>query len=111
MSVPSKVDDARIIVVEDALMRNAEYRFKNLLVKIQKGVGCQQLKHIIDNRQTLSEPMWRAGLSIAKFCEDREKATNFISMGHDGYDETLTEEKVNLIKKPFYCTTFDEYNP
>jgi len=111
MSVPSKVDDARISVFEDALMRNAEYRFKNLLVKIQKGVGCQQLKHIIDNRQTLSEPMWRAGLSIAKFCEDREKATNFISMGHDGYDETLTEEKVSLIKGPFLCTTFDEHNP
>ena len=111
MSLPSKVDDARISVFEDALMRNAEYRFKNLLVKIQKGVGCQQLKHIIDNRQTLSEPMWRAGLSIAKFCEDREKATNFISMGHDGYDETLTEEKVSLIKGPFLCTTFDEHNP
>tara|TARA_R100001509_G_scaffold52225_1_gene28706 strand:+ start:83 stop:2833 length:2751 start_codon:yes stop_codon:yes gene_type:complete len=111
MSVPSKIDDARISVFEDALMRNAEYRFKNILVKIQKGVGCEQLKYIIDNRQTLSEPMWRAGLSIAKFCEDKEKATNFISMGHDGYDKTLTEEKVNLIKGPFLCTTFDEHNP
>ena len=111
MAVPSKIDDTRISVFEDALMRNAEYRFKNILVKIQKGVGCQQLKHIIDNRQTLSEPMWRAGLSIAKFCEDKEKATNFISVGHDGYDKTLTEEKVNLIKGPFLCTTFDEHNP
>ena len=111
MSVPSKVDDARISVFEDALMRNAEYRFKNLLVKIQKGVGCGKIKHIVDNRKTLSEPMWRAGLSIAKKCADKEKAIAFISMGHDGYDEALTEEKVSLIKGPFYCTTFDEHNP
>ena len=112
MKVPSRLEpDERTSSLEEALIRNSEHKFKNLLVKIQKGVGCGQIKHIVDNRKTLSEPMWRAGLSIAKKCADKEKAIAFISMGHDGYDEALTEEKVSLIKGPFYCTTFDEHNP
>ena len=112
IKVPSKVEpDERVSSLEEAMIRNSEYKFKNLLVKIQKGVGCGQIKHIVENKETLSEPMWRAGLSIAKFCEDKDKAIAFISMGHDGYDNTLTEEKVSLIKGPFLCTTFDEHNP
>ena len=53
-----------------ALLGNYTNRFKTIMLKTVKGDGCQQLKYIIEHQATMSEPMWRAGLSIAKFCID-----------------------------------------
>mgnify|MGYP003642757086 FL=1 len=54
--------------------------------------------------------MWRAGLSIAKFCTDAEVAARNISKGHIGYSVQATAEKMELIKGPYLCTSFDEFN-
>ena len=55
--------------------------------------------------------MWRAGLSIAKFCSDSEKAISYISQGHPEYDPEETAHKVDLIKGPYLCAKFDEFSP
>jgi hypothetical protein len=55
--------------------------------------------------------MWRAGLSIAKFCSDSDKAIHKLSERHPNYSIAETVEKVNLIKGPYLCNKFDEFNP
>jgi hypothetical protein len=94
-----------------ALMGNKQSRFKTILIKTENGTGCEQLKYIIENQHRADEPMWRAGLSIAQHCVDREKAVHFISEKHPGYDAGATEKKAAAIKGPYTCETFDDFSP
>jgi hypothetical protein len=95
----------------EALLGKRESRFKTILEKTAAGRGCAQLQYIIENQDTMSEPLWRAGLSIASCCTDGEKAARLISKGHPEYDEDETLHKMSRIKGPYLCTRFDEYNP
>jgi hypothetical protein len=110
MPVPVKMDNQES-AFREAMMSNSEHSFKNIIMKTKEGKGCFQLKNIIKNQQDISEPLWRAGLSIAKFCTDAKQAVHIMSKNHEGYDEKLTEEKVNLIKGPYLCSSFNEHNP
>ena len=94
--------------LRDAIIQNYKHSFKDILMKSQKGIGCEQLSRIVKGQAEASEPMWRAGLSIAKFCEDGEKAAQKISEQHAEYTPELTLKKLDLIKGPYRCTTFDE---
>ena len=104
--VPRETD-----AVMSALLANRESVFKTIMVKTAAGKGCAQLAYIFQNRAELPEPMWRAGLSIAKFCSDGDKAAHKISSGHPEYDPGETEAKMDRIKGPYLCTRFEEYNP
>ena len=95
----------------DALIGKRESSFKNIMQKTVAGKGCAQLAHCIENRAELSEPMWRAALSIAKHCTDMPKAVRAVSMGHPDYDEDAAMQKADLIKGPYLCARFEEYNP
>ena len=95
-----------------AILGNYTNRFKTIMLKTVKGDGCQQLKYVVENQATMSEPMWRAGLSIAKFCIDADKAIEKISSGHPGYSPEFADKKVRGIKGgPYTCTKFEEFNP
>ena len=50
-------------------------------------------------------------MSIAKFCSDSDKAIHKLSERHPNYSIAETVEKVNLIKGPYLCNKFDEFNP
>ena len=65
----------------------------------------------MENQQDISEPLWRAGLSIAKFCNDADKAVHKMSERHPEYNQYLTEEKADLIKGPYTCAKFAEEDP
>ena len=93
------------------LMGNQESVFKDILVKTQKGEGCAQILHIVKNQRDMSEPLWRAGLSIAKFCTDGAKAAHLMSREHPEYTPDATQKKFEQIKGPYTCVRFDEYNP
>ena len=95
----------------NSLYANRTSSFKKLLEKTIAGNGCAQLRRMVETRATLDEPSWRAGLSIAKFCEDADRAIQMISVGHPGYTPSSTEKKVNAIEKPFYCTTIHRDSP
>ena len=94
--------------LREAIIQNLKYSFKDILLKSSSDKGCKQLARIIKGQAEASEPMWRAGLSIAKFCEDGDKAAQKISEKHPEYTPELTLEKLDLIKGPYRCTTFDE---
>jgi len=104
--VPKEAD-----LVMRALMGNYTSKFKTILMKTAQGTGCEQLKYIVQNQSEMSEPMWRAGLSIASFCEDRDKAVHRLSAGYPDYNREDTERKVAHIRGPYTCSKFDEYNP
>ena len=73
--------------------------------------GCAQIENIIRYQQDISEPLWRAGLSIAKYCTDGDEATHILSRHHSDYTQEATNRKVEAIKGPYLCNTFDDYSP
>jgi hypothetical protein len=81
-------------------------RFETIWLKSVKGEGCAQIENAITNSADLPEPLWRAVLSIAQYCEDRDWAIHEISKAHPGYDEEETERKAALTKGPYTCETF-----
>ena len=109
--VPKRMLPSGASSVMNVLMGNKQNKFKDIIVKTMNGTGCEQLKTIWKDQENCSEPMWRAGLSIAKFCVDSESAARKISKKHEGYSEEDTQEKMELIKGPYLCTSFDEFNP
>lgn len=100
-------DNALLKILSGSL----QSRFKTILQKSAKGRGCQQLAIIARDQEEISEPMWRAGLSVAKFCVDSAKAIHLISKKYPDYDHDETEKKVESIKGPYTCVKFDEFNP
>ena len=97
--------------VLDQMMGSFRSRFKTIMLKTIDGKGCNQLKWVYENQTTMPEPMWRAGLSIAAFCVDRDKAVHKISSKHPDYTPDSTERKADAIRGPYTCETFNGYNP
>lgn len=95
--------------VTKAILGNYVSRFKTILEKTLKGVGCEQIRYIYENQATLPEPLWRAGLSITKYCEDSDRATYLLSRGHPGYTPEATQKKLDLINGALHCTTIRDY--
>lgn len=93
-----------------ALMgQNNTYRFEKIIaLKLE---GCGQLNHIVDHQQQIDEPLWRAGLSIANLCVDRDTAVHVMSDKHEGYDQGTTEKKASDTKGPYTCIVFDSLRP
>jgi hypothetical protein len=94
-----------------ALIGSSQSRFKTIMVKSIEGTGCNQLLHIYENQTTIEEPLWRAGLSIAHQCVDREKAIHNLSKNHPEYNIQDTDRKANETKGPYTCETFKKLNP
>jgi hypothetical protein len=94
-----------------SLMGNTQSRFKTILTKSLEGKGCAQIAHVYSEQHALEEPMWRAGLSIAQVCLDRDKAIHILSKKHPGYSADATEKKAEETKGPYTCETFKKLNP
>jgi len=95
-----------------ARLDNYETTFQDIAESSLSGEGCAQIKHILMNAATLEEPMWYAGLSIARHCTDWESAIHLMSEDHPGYNYENTVKKANqAFGKPFSCEKFDELNP
>jgi hypothetical protein len=94
-----------------ALMGNKESSFAKILKLTAKGRGCPQLGMIVKDSATLSEPLWRAGLSIIKHCSDAEKSAHIISKSHPDYDPIETIAKMQGAAGPYLCETFDDLQP
>jgi len=92
--------------VSKLIASNKISKFETIWIKSVKGEGCAQIKHAIENAENLSEPAWRAVLSIAQHCEDRDWAIHEISKDHPGYSPDETEAKAALTKGPYTCETF-----
>jgi hypothetical protein len=109
---PAYIPKGELDDVTKAILGNYTNRFKTIMMKTVKGDGCFQLRYIVENQATMSEPMWRAGLSVAKFCIDADTAIEKISSGHPEYSPMMADKKVRGIKGgPYTCLKFEEFNP
>ena len=94
-----------------ALMGNSISRFSAIMRKSAEGEGCAQLVRIYKEQETIEEPLWRAGLSIAVNCEDGDLSIHKISNQHSEYDPQETYNKAMALRdKPYKCTTFASIN-
>jgi len=97
--------------VAQALVGNSVTYFKNIMERTNEGTGCAQLQHYVEHAaEDGMEPVWRAWLSIAKHCVDGDKASIKLSRMHP-YDPERMAQKLDAIKGPYACTTFDSINP
>lgn len=92
------------------LMGNIEASFKKIAARSVAGKGCGQIAEMLRSPEAVSEPMWRAGLSIATRCLEK-KAIYWLSEGHPDFDRADTKAKAALTKGPYLCSSFDELNP
>jgi hypothetical protein len=95
-------DDTRAMLKLD----NFAKTFDTLAEKSLNGVGCHQITNILTNAATLEEPLWWAGLSIAKFCDDGATAIHKMSEDHPEYNYENTEEKASRFPAPRTCEWF-----
>jgi len=93
------------------LMGNKESLFKDIAKRSLMGNGCAQLTNIIKNQAEIDEPLWRAGISIAAHCSDRDTAIHKISSKHPDYSAQETERKASEVKGPYLCDSFNDLNP
>lgn len=85
--------------------------FETLAEKSINGSGCPQIAYILVNAATLEEPLWHAGLSIAKFCDDGATAIHKMSEDHPEYNYEDTEEKASRFPAPRTCEWFIDNYP
>ncbi len=94
-----------------ALANNEEKWFKIIIKKTIKGEGCAQIHKIATEQETVNYELWRAGLSVAWACEDRDTAIHKISERHHEYDFQETIRKAMDTGGPQKCVTFEKWNP
>ena len=94
-----------------ALANNEEKWFKIIIAKTIKGEGCAQIAKIATEQDTVDYNLWRAALSVAWACEDRDVAIHKISEGHPDYNAAETVRKAMDTGGPQRCSTFEKYNP
>lgn len=104
-AIPEHLKSTQLDGATKALMGNNSYRFTKIVEL--KAEGCAQLNKLVAEQATTEEPVWRAGLSIAQHCVDRDTAIHDISKEHPAYDPGETERKAELTKGPYTCTMFD----
>jgi hypothetical protein len=93
------------------LMDNHQYKFKTIFKLSLQGKGCAQILNAYENQKSLEEPLWRAALSIATRCADREKAIQVLSDKHPDYNAEQAKAKAESTKGPYTCETFKKLNP
>jgi hypothetical protein len=108
-SVPKGLDDDTKAMLK---MDNFPRKFSVLAQKsVDDEGGCAQIKFMCENATTLEEPMWFAGLSIARFCDDGATAIHELSEDHPDYNHAKTEEKASRFPAPRTCAWFIDNYP
>ena len=72
---------------------------------------CAQMRKIRDTRGAVSEPFWRAGLSVLARCADAEHYVHEWSKGDERYDPHETQKKADATAGPATCGHFNEVHP
>lgn len=100
-SVPSYLKE----VFGDAKSNIVEYETPDAKKVI---AGCPQLAFVLEKRGDVSEPLWRAALSVTRLFEP--PMIEEFSDGHPEYEEGKTADKLAGLEGggPFLCTTFEQ---
>jgi hypothetical protein len=111
LALAPKVNTEDAFIYDD----NFEYEFSDIVIKSLNNQACNQIKYIIENAATLSEPMWYAGLSVAVRCVDGAEAIHMMSEDYPGYSAEYTNKKAQQslqnAKWAHGCKAFEKENP
>ena len=108
-AIPKGLDDDTKAILK---LDNFAKKFEVLAQKsIDDEGGCEQIKYILMNAESLEEPLWFAGLSIAKFCDDGATAIHELSNPDPRYTHADTEEKASRFPAPRTCDWFASNYP
>lgn len=100
--------------VTKILVGNYQYRFEDILIKCDKNEGCPQIAYMVQEKATGNVPynLWRAGLSIARYCEDAPTAFLKVSEGDPRFSLETMESTIRGLKGgPYKCETIEGFNP
>lgn len=73
--------------------------------------NCAQVRQVAETRGKVSEPLWRAGLSVALRCVGGDDLIHAWSAGHPEYDPAETRAKAERTGGPATCAHFEGLNP
>jgi hypothetical protein len=88
-----------------------ESSFEKLLDLSLKGVGCNQIKFMMEQPNQVSYDLWTAGLTVASRCTDSETAIHTISEKGPTYNREATILKAATFGGVHPCTSFENANP
>ena len=88
-----------------------ESSFDKLLEVSMKGVGCNQIKFMMEQPDQVSYDLWTAGLTVASRCVDAETAIHTLSEKGPTYDREATILKAASFSGVHPCTAFENANP
>ena len=99
-AIPKGLDEeTRSIAKTD----NYESDFMKIAERSLEGSGCNQIKHFLENPNSISYDEWFSGLSIAKFCANGDEMIHLFSEDYKGYDRQATIDKAAEIEAPHRC--------
>lgn len=84
---------------------------KIIALERDERAGCAQLYWLFTHQNEVPEPLWRAGLSIAQHCIDRDVWVHRLSDQYENYSPDETEHKASSCKGPYTCETFEMLRP
>ena len=82
--------------------------FKAIVRKSMAGTGCAHIAQTAVDPNTVQYNLWRAVLSVAKFCEDGLVGAHRISKGYASYNPSEVDRKLLDIVGPYTCAKFHE---
>jgi hypothetical protein len=96
-------------VTKNILGGSYQSSFQTIVQKSLKGTGCAQLLHMVQFPNDVTEPAWRAGLSVVTRCVNGEKGIHKFSSGHADYNFVRTIIKADKTVGPISCEYFRDY--
>lgn len=72
---------------------------------------CQQMNMVLDKRGAVSEPFWRAALSVVERCQDKNDWIVAFSDGDPRYNASEARRKAANTAGPQSCDQFNACNP
>ena len=93
-------------VPEEYTQVDGTMAFRNVKKKIARSAGCPQIAYCVANRAKLEEPMWKAALSITKFCVDPVEAADMLSRDHPDYNLEEAVSQAQRFDGPRTCEWF-----
>lgn len=108
-SIPAHLRGVKLDKETQSLLQDKPKSFTVLMKKCAQGPdkGCAQMINIVGNQAAQDENRWRAGLSIAHYCEDGETAVHNMSKMHPNYSYDETTKKAAGLVGPHKCSTFE----
>ena len=90
---------------------NFDNSFEKLLDVSMRGIGCNQIKFIMEHPDKVDYDLWTAGLTVAARCIDSETAIHTISEKGPTYSREDTILKASTFGGIHPCTSFENANP